>query len=131
LGEDPEQPPAWQQPVRVMQEQVQRMFRLVEDLLQLSRLESGQPVAKDRMVNVAGLIELARRDAQSLPGFGGQIGVQVNSDLNLLGEETELQSVVSNLVANAVRYTPAEGSITISWNTDQDGGHLAVVDTGI
>lgn len=131
LGEDPEQPPAWQQPVQVMQEQVQRMFRLVEDLLQLSRLESGQPVAKDRVVNVAGLIELARRDAQSLPGFSGQIGVQVNSDLNLLGEETELQSVVSNLVANAVRYTPAGGSITITWNTDQDGGHLAVVDTGI
>lgn len=131
LGEDPEQPPAWQQPVRVMQEQVQRMFRLVEDLLQLSRLESGQPVAKDRVVNVAGLIELARRDAQSLPGFGGQIEVRINSDLNLLGEETELQSVVSNLVANAVRYTPAEGSITISWNVDPDGGHLAVVDTGI
>lgn len=131
LGEDPEQPPAWQQPVRVMQEQVQRMFRLVEDLLQLSRLESGQPVAKDRVVNVAGLIELARRDAQSLPDFGGQIEVQLNSDVNLLGEETELQSVVSNLVANAVRYTPAEGRITITWNIDQDGGHLAVVDTGI
>jgi two-component system phosphate regulon sensor histidine kinase PhoR len=66
-----------------------------------------------------------------LPGFGGQIEVQINSDVNLLGEETELQSVVSNLVANAVRYTPAEGRITISWNVDQDGGHLAVVDTGI
>ncbi|MBM4220445.1 MAG: phosphate regulon sensor histidine kinase PhoR, partial [Gammaproteobacteria bacterium] len=131
LGEDPVQPPAWQQPVREMQEQVQRMFRLVEDLLQLSRLESGQPVAKDRVVSVAGLIALARRDAQSLPGFGGEIEVRLDSDVNLLGEEAELQSVVSNLVANAPRYTPAEGSITIRWNIDEDGGHLAVVDTGI
>lgn len=131
LAEDPAKPPVWVQPIRVMQEQVQRMFRLVEDLLQLSRLESGQPVARDRAVSVADLIELARRDAQSLPGFGGQIEVQINSDVNVLGEESELQSVVSNLVANAVRYTPAEGRITISWNVDRDGGHLAVVDTGI
>ncbi len=131
LGDDPEKPSAWQQPVRVMQEQVQRMFRLVEDLLQLSKLESGQSVARDRVVSVSGLIELARRDAQSLPGFCGQIEVQINSAVDVLGEETELQSVVSNLVANAVRYTPAEGRITISWNVDPEGGHLAVVDTGI
>ncbi|MEZ5563276.1 MAG: phosphate regulon sensor histidine kinase PhoR [Gammaproteobacteria bacterium] len=131
LAEDPAKPPVWVQPIRVMQEQVQRMFRLVEDLLQLSRLESGQSVARDRAVSVADLVELARRDAQSLPGFGGQIEVQINSDVNVLGEESELQSVVSNLVANAVRYTPAEGRITISWNVDRDGGHLAVVDTGI
>jgi two-component system, OmpR family, phosphate regulon sensor histidine kinase PhoR len=131
LADDPGKPPVWMQPVQIMQEQVQRMFRLVEDLLQLSRLESGQSVAKDRVVSVAGLIGLARRDAQSLPGFGGQIDVHLDSDVNLLGEETELQSVVSNLVANAVRYTPAEGRITISWSVDQDGGHLAVVDTGI
>jgi two-component system phosphate regulon sensor histidine kinase PhoR len=39
--------------------------------------------------------------------------------------------VVSNLVSNAVRYTPREGSIRISWNVDPDGGHLAVSDTGI
>ena len=131
LADDPAKPPVWVQPIRVMQEQVQRMFRLVEDLLQLSRLESGQSVARDRAVSVADLVELARRDAQSLPGFGGQIEVQINSDVNVLGEESELQSVVSNLVANAVRYTPAEGRITISWNVDRDGGHLAVVDTGI
>lgn len=131
LNDDAEKPPVWMQPVRVMQEQVQRMFRLVEDLLQLSKLESGQSVARDRVVSVAGLIELARRDAQSLPGFGRQIEVQLNSEVNLLGEEMELHSVVSNLVANAVRYTSAEGRITISWNVDLMGGHLAVVDTGI
>ena len=38
---------------------------------------------------------------------------------------------MSNLVSNAVRYTPPEGSITIRWNVDGDGGHLAVSDTGI
>ena len=114
-----------------MQEQVQRMFRLVEDLLQLSKLESGQSVARDRVVSVSGLIEVARREALSLPGHPEQIDVQLDSDADLLGEETELQSVVSNLVANAVRYTPAEGRITIRWMIDEDGGHLSVSDTGI
>lgn len=131
LDDDPQKPPVWQQPVRVMQEQVQRMFRLVEDLLQLSKLESGQPVARDRVVSVSGLIEFARREALSLPGHAEPVEVHINSPVNLLGEETELQSVVSNLVANAVRYTPTEGKVTISWNVDEEGGHLAVVDTGI
>ena len=87
LGDDPAKPSAWLQPVRVMQEQVQRMFRLVEDLLQLSKLESGQSVARDRVVSVSGLIEIARRDAQSLPGFCGQIEVQLNSAVNVLGKD--------------------------------------------
>lgn len=131
LSDDAQKPATWQQPVQVMQEQVQRMFRLVEDLLQLSKLESGQSVARDRVVSVSGLIEVARREVLSLQGHPEQIEVQLNSAINLLGKETELQSVVSNLVANAARYTPAEGKVMISWTVDEEGGHLAVVDTGI
>jgi two-component system phosphate regulon sensor histidine kinase PhoR len=131
LGDDSQKPSVWQQPVLVMQEQAQRMLRLVEDLLQLSKLESGQSVARDRVVNVSALIEVARRDGLSLLEHPESIDVQINSAVNLLGEELELQSVVSNLVANAVRYTPMDGKVMISWNVDRDGGHLAVVDTGI
>ena len=39
--------------------------------------------------------------------------------------------MVTNLVTNAVRYTPAAGSVTIGWRTDGKGGHLTVRDTGI
>jgi len=131
LADDPQKPAIWQQPVQVMQEQVQRMFRLVEDLLQLSKLESGEPVARDRVVSVSRLVEVARREALSLQGHPEQIEVQLNSAVNLLGKETELRSVVSNLVTNAARYTPAEGKVTISWTVDEEGGHLAVTDTGI
>lgn len=131
LADDPQKPAIWQQPVQVMQEQVQRMFRLVEDLLQLSKLESGEPVTRDRVVSVSGLVEAARREVLSLQGHPEQIEVQLNSAVNLLGKETELRSVVSNLVSNAARYTPAEGKVTISWTVDEEGGHLAVMDTGI
>jgi two-component system phosphate regulon sensor histidine kinase PhoR len=131
LAEDDRIPDSWKQPITVMQGQSLRMRRLVEDLLQLSKLESGQSVPKDRVVDVAAMIAAARKEALALPEHPDTIEIELQSPANLLGEETELQSVVSNLVANAVRYTPPEGEITIRWTVDADGGHLAVRDTGI
>jgi two-component system phosphate regulon sensor histidine kinase PhoR len=131
LREDPQLPANWRQPIDVMQDQSVRMRRLVEDLLQLSKLESGQSVGRERVVDVAALLSAARKEALALSEHPGQIEVSVNSPANLLGEETELQSVVSNLVANAVRYTPVEGEVAITWDVDEQGGHLAVTDTGI
>jgi two-component system phosphate regulon sensor histidine kinase PhoR len=131
LAEDERIPENWHQPISVMQDQSVRMRRLVEDLLQLSKLESGQSVPKDRVVDVAAMISAARKEALALPEHPDHIEIDLGSRANLLGEETELQSVVSNLVANAVRYTPPEGQVTIRWTVDADGGHLAVQDTGI
>ena len=131
LAEEDRIPDGWKQPISVMQDQALRMRRLVEDLLQLSKLESGQSVPKDRVVDVAAMIAAARKEALALPEHPDSIAIELQSPANLLGEETELQSVVSNLVANAVRYTPPEGEITIRWTVDADGGHLAVRDTGI
>jgi two-component system phosphate regulon sensor histidine kinase PhoR len=107
------------------------MRRLVEDLLQLSKLESGQSVPKDRVVDIAAILATARKEAFALPEHPEAIEIELNSPANLLGEETELQSVVSNLVSNAVRYTPADGEVTIRWTVDAEGGHLEVQDTGI
>lgn len=131
LAEDDRIPASWNQPLGVMQGQAIRMRRLVEDLLQLSKLESGQSVPKDRVVDVAAMIAAARKEALALPEHPDTIEIELQSPANLLGEETELQSVVSNLVANAVRYTPPEGEIVIRWTVDADGGHLAVQDSGI
>jgi two-component system phosphate regulon sensor histidine kinase PhoR len=131
LAEDERIPEGWRQPVVTMQEQAVRMRRLIEDLLQLSRLESGQPVGRDRVVDVPAILAAARKEAQATPGRAAAIDLAVESPANLLGEETELQSIVSNLVSNAVRYTPPDGSIRVTWRVDATGGHLAVQDTGI
>jgi two-component system phosphate regulon sensor histidine kinase PhoR len=131
LAEDDRIPDGWKPPIGVMQEQSIRMRRLVEDLLQLSKLESGQSVSKANAVDVGSIVATARKEAFALAEHPGAIGIELKSTTKLLGEETELQSVVSNLVANAARYTPADGAITISWTVDADGGHLAVADTGI
>ena len=49
----------------------------------------------------------------------------------LRGSESEMHSIVSNLVSNAVKYTPAEGEIELRWWTDDAGAHISVRDTGV
>ncbi len=131
LGDDPALSPGWREPIQVMHDQALRMCRLVDDLLQLSRLESSQSVPRSRVVDVATILATARQAALALPEHPETIEIKLNSTAGLLGEETELQSVVSNLVLNAARYTPMTGRILISWAVDEEGGHLTVEDTGI
>ena len=131
LGDDERLPENWRLPIAAMQDQGLRMRRLVEDLLHLSKLESGQSVSRDKVVDVAALLAAARKEALAIPRHPARVEVALNSPANLLGEENELQSVVSNLVTNAVRYTPPDGEVMITWNVDDDGGHLSVKDTGI
>lgn len=131
LAEDERIPASWKPPIGVMQDQSIRMRRLVEDLLQLSKLESGQSVSKDNVVDVGSIVSAAKKEAFALPEHPRAIDIDIESPANILGEEVELQSIVSNLVANAVRYTPPEGEVSIRWTVDSEGGHLIVKDTGI
>lgn len=131
LAEDAELSETWRQPVAEMREQAYRMGRLVADLLQLSKLESSVLSPTDKEVNVAAVLCSAKKDALSLEVRPQDIELCLDSDATLLGDLTEIQSVVSNLISNAIRYTPPEGSITISWSVDDRGGHLSVADTGI
>ena len=59
------------------------------------------------------------------------VNLELATDAMLLGAENELHSVFSNLVSNAVKYTPADGTIDIRWWVDEKGGHVCVRDTGI
>lgn len=66
-----------------------------------------------------------------MPERPRRVEVESASATGVLGDSRELHSVVSNLVSNAIRYTPPEGAVRISWQVDRAGGHLAVADTGI
>lgn len=131
MAEDAELPAGWTQPVAEMREQVMRMNLLVRDLLQLSRLESADSSPRDRPVDIGAILTAARKEALALEQRPGSVELELDSNLRILGEENEIRSVVSNLLSNAVRYTPQEGSVRISWEVDDEGGHLAVEDTGI
>ena len=131
MADDDSLPDAWRAPVADMHEQAERMGALIRDLLTLSKLESSEAVPHSHRVDIPALLQVARRDALAEPAGPRDIALDIQSPAGILGEETELQSVVTNLVTNAVRYTPTEGKITIGWETDVRGGRLTVQDTGM
>ncbi len=126
---DPAEKPEWAPMLAEMQRQSQRMTQLVEDLLTLSRLEA-QDRLPDESVSMAPMMTTLKREAEALSQQRHQIVVEDDAQLDLWGSTKELHSAFSNLVANAVRYTPAGGSIGIRFERDGDGAVLRVSDTG-
>lgn len=117
--------------VRQMRTQAARMQALIEDLLMLSALETGQPGDKPQIVSVAEMLENIQREAISLSGQREhRVVLNADNDLQLRGNHNQLYSAFSNLVINAVQYTPPGGTITIDWYADSEGAHMQVTDTG-
>ncbi len=131
LSDETSMDPAWQQPVREMRRQAERMTEIVNDLLELSKLESADSQARENEVDVRGLLALLRKEVLAMPERPHNFTLRVDSEAGLLGEEAEIHSVFANLIANAVKYTPAQGEIEVRWWVDEEGAHLAVRDTGI
>jgi two-component system phosphate regulon sensor histidine kinase PhoR len=114
-----------------MRKQSARMSQLVEDLLTLSRLEAQEALAQREVVAMAPLLLTLKREAQALSGGRHRISVDDTAEVDLLGSTRELHSAFSNLVSNAVRYTPVDGSIDVRFARTEDGGVvLAVQDSG-
>ena len=110
--------------------QSRRMTQIVEDLLTLSRLEGQQQVSDER-VSMRALLSTLKREAEALSQGRHVITLVRTSDMDLRGSTDYLHSAFSNLVSNAVRYTPEHGRIEISWQPTDDGGaRFAVADTG-
>ena len=116
-----------------MQEQTLRMQRLVDDLLMLSKLETAAPRTHDETVDVISLLVGLKEQAELLSGDQHHaITIEVDRSLRLLGSRDELLSAFSNLINNAVRYTPAGGRIALQWCAAPDGGaNFTVSDTGV
>lgn len=110
-----------------------RMQALVDDLLLLTRLESSPNPTNSELVAVAmpTLIDSVVADARSLSQDKHQIRVSIECDAGFLGIENEVFSACSNLVANAIRYSPDGGSIDVSWTPVAGGARFAVRDQGI
>jgi two-component system phosphate regulon sensor histidine kinase PhoR len=118
--------------LKLMQEQAASMQRLVEDLLTLSALESEQNPLVDEPFAVASLLQLLAADAKALSQGQHQVQLALGDAAIVLGGRDELASAFGNLVSNAIRYTPAGGTITLGWRIDPDGsGVFSVADTGI
>ncbi len=116
--------------LRRMDEQTSRMQNLVDGLLSLTRLESVSPGVPGH-VDVPALLESICEDARLLNEECPQLALILDTDDGLLGSGSELHSAFSNLVFNAVKYTPPDGHITVRWQGFGEGGvRLDVEDTG-
>ncbi|OWW22551.1 phosphate regulon sensor histidine kinase PhoR [Noviherbaspirillum denitrificans] len=116
--------------LKLMTEQGHRMQNLVEDMLTLTRLESVDYPLRPEKVNMRMLLEQIEQEAVALSAGRHIISLQVDGP-DLKGGTEELRSAFGNLVSNAIRYTPAEGSIDIRWEDGEAGPQFVVRDTGI
>ena len=117
--------------IDLMAEQSRRMQRLVEDLLTLSSLESSPPPPLDETVDMAAVVERLGAEARALSAGRHRVEVERESSAALFGSEKELSSAFGNLVSNAIRYTPAGGTVRLRWKNVDDGAAFEVEDTGI
>jgi two-component system, OmpR family, phosphate regulon sensor histidine kinase PhoR len=117
-------------PVAEMRRQAERMTQIIRDLIELSRLEETDEIVGGAPIDVAALLSLLRKDVLARPVRPQEVRVCIESAVQLVGDEPEIHSAFSNLVDNAAKYTPPEGSIEMRWWTDEEGGHFAVTDTG-
>ena len=115
--------------LRTMLAQVERLGRLVAQLLDLSRLESGVVPLERRWFAVQPMLDHAVRESQ-LRSPGVELRVDVAPDLTLDADAERLHQVLSNLLENAVRHSPAGGTVVIGARSARDGVRFAVDDDG-
>jgi two-component system, OmpR family, phosphate regulon sensor histidine kinase PhoR len=115
--------------LRLMTEQGERMQHIIDDLLMLSTLEAAPEPAFDTRVDVPALLQRLQEAAQALSAGRHHI-LASGEDFDILGAENEITSAFSNLISNAVRYTPAGGEVRITWRKLAEGAEFVVQDTG-
>ena len=125
-------PPVLPKALNQMQSQSDRMANIIEDLLILSKLETADSLQDLAPVSVVNLLRNIADDARTFSGDRGHtIEVSCKAETEILGNEKELRSAISNLVFNAVKYTPDHGSIKLKWVVELNTGYLSIKDNGI
>ena len=119
----------------LMGQQSQRMQTLVDDLLTLSRLEGSPFPGGAEWTSTRTLLGQCEQEAQALSAvlspLGHRLVFEAGPACEIAGVYSEICSALSNLVTNAVRYTPASGLIEVGWQLLNDGrGRFQVRDSG-
>lgn len=133
MTEDPDMivGPMWTKAHGVMTEQLNRMNSLVNQLLTLSKIEAAPMHELDEVVNVPAMLEVLEKEAASLSGDREhKLEFDIDKSLRVLADEDQMRSAISNLVYNAVKYTPPGATVKVRWYQTSQGACLDVSDTG-
>lgn len=121
----------WRDPLLEMRKQAVRMEQIISDMLHLARIEGTSRLVERVSIHMPRLLRDAVRTAEALSEGRHQFTVEIDESLRLHGQPAEIQSVVANLLSNAVRYTPAGGDISLRWAAQGSSLVLEVCDSGI
>lgn len=111
--------------------QASQMHALLEDLLELSRLQGAEKPSGLETINISGLLFQLKQQAQELNKHNHLLNFEIADGLNLYGVETDIKSAFQNLIINAINYTPAAGTITVSWQEIDNEPVFSVKDNGV
>ena len=117
--------------VTLMNDQSQRMLRLVDDLLTLSRLDSDETPPNEEAIELPPFLQEIAGEGEGLSDGRHHIELAASAGGQLRGNRHELRSAFGNLVSNAIRYTPDGGNIRIAWERRGLDYVFAVTDSGV
>jgi signal transduction histidine kinase len=125
--DDPDTVAEYHRRIRI---EADRMAGLVDDLFELSRINAGTLRLNPAAVSLGDVVSDAVESAAPLAAVAGVKLVAADGDWpTVAGSEPELGRIVGNLLRNAIRYTPADGTITVTGGKEPSGGWLAVSDS--
>ena len=117
--------------IDLMNNQAYRMKSLIDDLLLLSNVESNNEINRSEKINISLLVKEIKKNIAEVNGVNHKFIFSIDSKLNIYGAKHEVLSAFSNLITNAIRYTPKKGRIDIRWNQVGEHAVFEVVDSGI
>ena len=98
-----------------MSKQAYRMSKLIDDLLLLSNVESSIFQNRSEKIYISTMISKIKKTISILDSKNHTIKYQIDNNLKIYGSKKEIESAITNLISNAIRYTNKNGSISISW----------------
>ncbi len=123
--------PHWKKVFTTIEGQVSRMDRLVEQLLNLSKVETNADNDNKHVIDMPLLINTLVDDVSWLnQNKHHQIEKDIDSDIGIIGIDTELKSACANLLSNAIAYTQERGSIKVTWQKQGGSAKFSVKDNG-
>jgi signal transduction histidine kinase len=119
--------------MKVIDEESARLARLIDSILEISRIESGRKEINLTEFDVASVV---RRILSAMRPLAEKKGIKLDCDIVagldlLVGDECRIESVITNLVSNAIKFTPDGGSVCVAVQQVQDQVRISVSDTGI